>query len=268
MANVIFYEGDSAQSILTAAIFRHFDPDCTIFNTGGNSEAEITAYINTLGAATQTYGYVASEVGLNANDGIMTAANVTALDAKCVGLSATAIWAVSGTDYPCKQVWDAHYSDYAYPKIISDMMTYSEAVPSGACTQTTLVDAGTWTADEQIGKYVVITRGQGAGQVRLITDNTANALTVASWDVLPFTTSYYIIVDTLQEAYAQYAYNITIPHYLSNVAGSIKIFKSLFDPYVTSIAPQDREQGYDNQKIIEMLNGTYGRDLLFPTWTS
>ena len=266
MPNCIFYKGDSAQSILTAAIFRHFDPQCTIFNTGGNSTAEIDAYIATLGAGTQTYAYVASEVGANTNDGIVTAGQVATLDGKTVGGSATEIWDVSGTDYPCKQIWDAHYSSYPYPKIISDFMTYSEASPSGACSQTTLVDAGTWTADEQIGKYVCIVRGQGAGQVRLITDNDANTLTVASWDVLPFTTSYYIIVDTLQEAYFQYAYNITIPGYLSNVAGCVKIFRALFDKYVTSIAPQDREQGYDENKIIRMLSGIEGRDLLFPGW--
>ena len=67
---------------------------------------------------------------------------------------------------------------------------------SGA-TGTTLVDTGIgWTADRWIGAYVRIVGGTGVGQIRAITDNTTDTLSVATWDKIPDATSEYVIHGT------------------------------------------------------------------------
>ena len=81
------------------------------------------------------------------------------------------------------------YTTY-YPKIDSGIVT--------TATDTTLSDssktgATAWVADEQIGYAVYIYDGKGKGQIREITDNTTNQLTVADWTTIPDTTSKYII---------------------------------------------------------------------------
>jgi len=265
----IFYNGAVANSILTGAVLLHKYPNATVYNTGGNSDAEINAYAAVPGAVSQDYTFVATEVGVNgARTGLMLAAQVTTLDAATVGLAATEIWNLSGTDYSCKTAWELVYPNDPLPKIITDMGTYTSAVAT-AGGQSTLSDTAAFTIDAEIGKYIYIISGQGKGQARLITDNTATIITVSQpWDVVPTTTSYYKIVSTLQEAYLQATYAASIEFYLSNIEGSIKVFKALFDKYVGAIAPKDRETAYDEQQVLEMLNGTYGRDLLFPTWTS
>jgi len=62
-------------------------------------------------------------------------------------------------------------------------------VESGTATggsATTIVCAGKgWTDDEWIGKVVLITDGTGAGQIRKITDNNSDTLTVSTWNVNP-----------------------------------------------------------------------------------
>lgn len=81
------------------------------------------------------------------------------------------------------------YTTY-YPKLDSGTVT--------SATDTTLTDtsktgATAWVADEQIGYAVYIYSGTGKGQIREITDNTTNQLTVATWTTNPDTTSKYII---------------------------------------------------------------------------
>jgi hypothetical protein len=61
-------------------------------------------------------------------------------------------------------------------------------------TGTTLVQTGkTWTASQWINSQVRITGGTGAGQIRTITANTADTLTVATWTTNPDATSTYAI---------------------------------------------------------------------------
>jgi hypothetical protein len=63
-----------------------------------------------------------------------------------------------------------------------------------SATATTIVTTGkTWTASQWINSQVRITAGTGAGQVRNITANTADTLTVAAWTVTPDATSQYAI---------------------------------------------------------------------------
>lgn len=70
-------------------------------------------------------------------------------------------------------------------------------VDSGTATSggaTSLTDtAKTWTVNAYVGDFLVITAGTGSGQVRRITSNTANTLTVATWTVNPIIASAYTI---------------------------------------------------------------------------
>lgn len=61
-------------------------------------------------------------------------------------------------------------------------------------TATTLTQTGkAWTASQWINSQVRITGGTGAGQIRTITANTADTLTVATWTITPDATSVYAI---------------------------------------------------------------------------
>ena len=64
-------------------------------------------------------------------------------------------------------------------------------------TSTTLTDSGkVWTTNKWAGAYVRIVRGTGVGQIRAITSNTSNILTVPAFDVALSTDSEYIIYGT------------------------------------------------------------------------
>jgi hypothetical protein len=86
-----------------------------------------------------------------------------------------------------------------YPADIKQLLRayyVTTTVDSGTATSGTtisLTDTGkTWTVNEYIGDYLVITAGTGNGQIRRITSNTATALTVAT-GTAPDTTSTYTI---------------------------------------------------------------------------
>ena len=81
------------------------------------------------------------------------------------------------------------YTTY-YPNI--DSGTVTEATDT-TLTDTSKTGATAWVEDEQIGYAVYIYAGKGKGQIREITDNTTNQLTVADWTTIPDTTSKYII---------------------------------------------------------------------------
>lgn len=69
---------------------------------------------------------------------------------------------------------------------------------ASAGASTTLTDSGIgWTADAYIGSYVWVYGGTGIGQIREITDNTTEILTVdRAWDTNPDSTSTYRILAT------------------------------------------------------------------------
>ena len=63
-----------------------------------------------------------------------------------------------------------------------------------SATATTLVSSSkTWTSSQWINYQVRIISGTGVGQLRTITANTANSLTVATWTTNPDTTSVFAI---------------------------------------------------------------------------
>lgn len=85
------------------------------------------------------------------------------------------------------------------PKAASGSQIYLNGALGKAtsATGTTIVDTGqAWAIDAFAGAYVRITAGKGLGQARQIVSNTATALTVATWDETPDTTSYFAVYAT------------------------------------------------------------------------
>ena len=99
-------------------------------------------------------------------------------------LSANAPAAVIGTDSKL----------IATPSIVDGAFKNFATGTATSGTTTTIVQTGkTWTASQWINFQVRITAGTGAGQIRTITANTADTLTVATWTTTPDATSQYAI---------------------------------------------------------------------------
>jgi len=82
----------------------------------------------------------------------------------------------------------------ATPSIVDGAFKSFATGTATSATGTTLTQTGkTWTASQWINSQVRITAGTGAGQIRTITANTADTLTVATWTTNPDATSQYAI---------------------------------------------------------------------------
>lgn len=82
----------------------------------------------------------------------------------------------------------------ATPSIVDGAFRSFATGTATSATTTTLVQTGkTWTASQWVNSQVRITAGTGAGQIRTITANTADTLTVATWTTTPDATSQYAI---------------------------------------------------------------------------
>jgi hypothetical protein len=82
----------------------------------------------------------------------------------------------------------------ATPSIVDGAFKSFATGTATSATATTLVQTGkTWQASSWINSQVRITAGTGAGQIRTITANTADTLTVATWTTTPDATSQYAI---------------------------------------------------------------------------
>lgn len=82
----------------------------------------------------------------------------------------------------------------ATPSIVDGAFKSFATGTATSATGTTIVQTGkTWTASQWINSQVRITAGTGAGQIRTITANTADTLTVATWTTTPDATSQYAI---------------------------------------------------------------------------
>jgi hypothetical protein len=80
------------------------------------------------------------------------------------------------------------------PSIVDGAFKSFATGTATSATGTTLVQTGkTWAASQWINSQVRITGGTGAGQIRTITANTADTLTVATWTTTPDATSVYAI---------------------------------------------------------------------------
>jgi len=106
---------------------------------------------------------------------------------------ATNTWTtLSQTGLPASLATDGKL--IATPSIIDgDFKTFATGTATSG-TSTTIVQTGkTWTASSWINSQVRITGGTGAGQIRTITANTTDTLTVATWTTTPDATSTYVI---------------------------------------------------------------------------
>lgn len=81
------------------------------------------------------------------------------------------------------------YSTY-YPVIDKGTAT---TVSTTSLTDSSKTGATAWVEDEYIGYAIYIYSGTGKGQIREITANTTNSVTVATWTTTPDNTSKYII---------------------------------------------------------------------------
>lgn len=112
----------------------------------------------------------------------------------CLGVSDTTIISDSviqqAIEFAEDEIDRLTYSTY-YPVIDKGTVTAATATSLTDSNRTT--DINLWIADALIGYAVYIYMGTGAGQIREITDNTTNQLTVATWATTPDTTSKYII---------------------------------------------------------------------------
>jgi hypothetical protein len=82
----------------------------------------------------------------------------------------------------------------ATPSMVDGDFKHFATGTATSATATTLVQTGkTWAASQWINYQVRITGGTGAGQIRSITANTADSLTVATWTTTPDATSTYAI---------------------------------------------------------------------------
>jgi hypothetical protein len=106
---------------------------------------------------------------------------------------ATNTWTtLSQTGLPASLATDGKL--IATPSIVDgDFKTFATGTATSG-TSTTIVQTGkTWTASSWINSQVRITGGTGAGQIRTITANTTDTLTVATWTTTPDSTSTYVI---------------------------------------------------------------------------
>lgn len=93
----------------------------------------------------------------------------------------------------------------------------SSVLTASAATSTTLTDSTqAWTTNQYAGYEVIIIAGTGSGQRRIVTSNTATALTVPAWTTTPDTTSTYAIYSPLT---AVFGYVIINPTGTGNFVG-------------------------------------------------
>ncbi|RLF25311.1 MAG: hypothetical protein DRN01_06540, partial [Thermoplasmata archaeon] len=85
---------------------------------------------------------------------------------------------------------------YSNPLYVNNISEATEIGIATSSTATTLVDTSKdWENDVWLGDIVIIIAGTGKGQVRTISSNTSDTLTVSSaWTTNPDTTSEYIIL--------------------------------------------------------------------------
>lgn len=82
----------------------------------------------------------------------------------------------------------------ATPSIVDGGFKQFATGTATSATATTLVQTGkTWQAGQWVNSQVRITAGTGAGQIRTITANTGDTLTVGTWTITPDATSQYAI---------------------------------------------------------------------------
>jgi hypothetical protein len=168
--------------------------------SGPNNGLVLDIVRNTTGAssvitvATQASAFTASTVYrlLTPRYYIVGAGTLTAASFRVYDFATNTWTTLSQTGLPASLATDGKL--IATPSIIDgDFKTFATGTATSG-TATTIVQTGkTWTASSWINSQVRITGGTGAGQIRTITANTADTLTVATWTTTPDATSTYAI---------------------------------------------------------------------------
>ena len=168
--------------------------------SGPNNGLVLDIVRNTLGAssiitvATQASAFTASTVYrlLTPRYYVVGAGTLAAASFRVYDYATNTWTTLSQTGLPATLGTDGKL--IATPSIVDgDFKTFATGTATSG-TGTTLVQTGkTWTSSQWINSQVRITGGTGAGQIRTITANTADTLTVATWTTNPDVTSAYAI---------------------------------------------------------------------------
>jgi len=168
--------------------------------SGPNNGAVLDIVRNTTGAssvitvATQATAFTASTVYrlLTPRYYVVGAGTLAAASFRVYDYATNTWTTLSQTGLPASLATDGKL--ISTPSIIDgNFKTFATGTATSA-TGTTLVQTGkTWTASQWINSQVRITGGTGAGQIRTITANTTDTLTVATWTTNPDATSTYAI---------------------------------------------------------------------------
>jgi hypothetical protein len=168
--------------------------------SGPNNGLVLDIVRNTLGAssvitvATQASAFTASTVYrlLTPRYYVVGAGTLASASFRVYDYATNTWTTLSQTGLPASLATDGKL--IATPSIIDGDFKIFATGTATSGTGTTLVQTGkTWTASQWINSQVRITGGTGAGQIRTITANTADTLTVATWTTNPDATSTYAI---------------------------------------------------------------------------
>jgi len=167
---------------------------------GPNAGAVLDIVSNTVGAnsvitvAPQASAFSASTVYrlLTPRWYLLSAGTLAAASFRVYDFATNSFVSLSQTGLPATLATDGRL--IATPSIVDNAFKSFATGTATSATSTTLTQTGkTWAASQWINSQVRITAGTGAGQIRTITANTADTLTVATWTTTPDVTSQYAI---------------------------------------------------------------------------
>lgn len=236
--------------------------------SGPNNGSVLDIVSNTIGAnavitvATQASAFSASTVYrlLTPRWYALTAGAMTSGSFRVYDYATNTWTTLSQTGLPASLGTDGKL--VATPSIVDGAFKSFATGTATSATGTTLVQTGkTWTASQWINAQVRITGGTGAGQIRTITANTADTLTVATWTTTPDATSTYAIEGNDNFLYylgnnavTMYRYDITANTWstLSPTAARAAAPQAGMSAHWVHSAP---ESDWNNESLI--LNGRY-----------
>jgi hypothetical protein len=235
---------------------------------GPNAGAVLDIVSNTIGAnsvitvGTQASAFSASTVYrlLTPRWYLLSAGTLAAGSFRVYDFATNSFVSLTQTGLPATLATDGRL--IATPSIVdNDFKSFATGTATSA-TSTTLTQTGkTWTASQWINFQVRITGGTGAGQIRTISANTADALTVSTWTITPDATSAYSIEGN--DKFLYYIGNNAVTMYRYDIATNV--WSTLSPVSARAAAPgigmsghwihSVQESGWNNESAI--LNGRY-----------
>lgn len=211
MSVLVFFNSSDITSTVSAQIVKSKYPSAEFLDTTGLNETAIDSLISGVTAASQSKIWILADVGTNPPAGNLVAGQVTTIDSTlfdglpgsdtaAIVIPAESVSAPNSTVGRTYATWQSVYpgENVAYLPFLLGRVNYWLWLASGTATAggaSTITDSAvTFPVDSLAGKYVYITDGTGAGQVREITTNSATVLTVSpAWSTTPDNTSEYIV---------------------------------------------------------------------------